>query len=82
MALPYTVNVRCEAVNEYPTADIKSSTEYAEVIFKIDPDESSDDKILGPGSEDKNGRIRLLITQAQRDDFVEGNDYTISMSAA
>lgn len=82
MALPFTITVTCVAVGAWPGEDVgDGSSEYAYVAFELADAEASDDEVLdhiGGGT----GRIVFRITQAQRDDFTEGNDYEISMSAA
>lgn len=80
MALPYQITVTCVALGDWPGADVGDGTsDFAYAAFEVADAEASPDQILDQiGGSD--GRLVLRITQAQKDDFVEGNDYTLDLS--
>lgn len=81
MALPYQITITCTDIADYPEDKIDDPSQYALVRFELsDADATGDEILKGMGLTNDPGELVVRVTQAQKDDFVEGNDYTLDIS--
>lgn len=80
MALPYVLTVTCIAIDPWPAVtEVAAASSYAIITFEKAAAETEADEIQNPVV-GVSGPFKVRIHQAQKDDFVVGTDYNISIN--